>query len=277
MRTIITLLLLYAFTTRAHSQIFEMKKSYTGGHYAFKHIDKMGLNNFIVQFNQLNGAEMTEKFHQFDGNEFGQTFTTSGFRLIWGKKDMKWTLSTDYAFGMGKDKNEAHFSNGIEQHMRIRLSSNQINTSFGITLNESKVWLEGMIVNNLSKVMIEYSTVYPNGDESFGSEYKLNGYYTSTIKTMEFGVQASYKYKKYVFYSRAMLPFLIMGPNDSERTFIDSRNNHESPKDFPSDYESYVNDPQGHIQRNGQLKSSDFKGYSFGFGMLYLIGKDKSK
>jgi len=275
MRITILLLTFLSVSYSLLSQIFEMKKSYTGGHYGFKHVENSGINNFIVQFNQFYSDDLTEKFHQIDGNEFGQTFTTSGFRLIWGKKARKWTASTDYAFGMGKDKNEAHFSNGIEQHMQIRLSSNQINTTFGVALNENKVWLEGMIVNNLSKVMIEYTTVYQNGNESFGTEYKLNGFYSSTIKTMEFGVQASYKYKKYVFYSRAMIPMFIMGPDPRERTFVDSRSNQKDPKDFPSNYESYLNDPKGHIQRNEQLKSSDFKGYSFGFGMLYLIGKDK--
>lgn len=275
MRSTILLLTFFFIVGACLSQIFDMKKTYTGGHYGFKHVENSGFNNFIVQFNNFYNDDQSEKFHQIDGNEFGQTFTTSGFRLIWGKNDMKWTASTDYAFGMGKDKNEAHFANGIEQHMLIRLSSNQINTTFGIALNENKVWLEGMIVNNLSKVIIEYSTVYPNGDESFGSEYKLNGFYTSSIKTMEFGVQASYKYKKYVFYSRAMLPMFIMGPDVRERTFVDARSNQKDPKDFPSDYESYLSDPSGHIERNEQLKSSDFKGYSFGFGMLYLIGKDK--
>jgi len=259
----------------AHAQFIQMKKTYTGTYYGFKRIDPAGLNKFVVGFNERYGAGMSEKFHQYKGGEFGQTFTTSGFRFILGNGENKWTFSTDYAFGSGKDKNEAVFTNGVEQHMEVRYSSNYITTTFGRTFKENKYWLEGMLTTNLSKMFIEYTTVYPNGQESFGSEYKLNGLYTANLKTMEFGIQATYKYKKYLLFARAFAPLFVMGPDEKERNFVDERNNNSAPTDFPSNYNTYVDNPATYVSDNDQLKSTNFKGISYGFGFIYLIGKEQ--
>ena len=259
----------------ANAQFIQMKKTYTGTYYGFKSINPDGLNKFIVGFNDANSAGLSEKFHQYKGGEFGQTFTTSGFRFILGNGENKWTFSTDYAFGSGKDKNKAVFANGAEQRMEVRYSSNYITTTFGRTFKENKYWLEGMITTNLSKMFIEYTTVYPNGQESFGSEYKLNGLYTANLKTFEFGVQATYKYKKYLLFARAFVPLFIMGPDEKERNFVDERNNNSKPTDFPSNYDYYTNNPNAYTAENGQLKSTDFKGVSYGAGFIYLIGKEQ--
>ncbi|ASS48200.1 MAG: hypothetical protein A3D31_00055 [Candidatus Fluviicola riflensis] len=258
------------------AQFFELKKTYTGSHYAFSRYDPSGLNRFVVGFNEAWRSDLKEGFAQYKGGELGLTFTTSGFRVIFGKReDFKWTASTDYAFGFGKDKNKAEFNNNVEQLMEVRCSKNQINTTFGVALKESKVWLEGYLSTNLARVLIQYTTIYPNGNESYGSEYKLNGLYKGTIKTTELGIQMSYKRKKYVFYTRAMYPIIVLGPNKEERNFVDKQNGHEDPTDFPSNYNYYLNNPSAYVSENGQLKSSDFKGLSFGFGLLYLFGKAK--
>jgi len=278
MKTIMLLLTAAAAPVCLRAQLFEMKKSYTGSHYAFSRFDPSGLNQFVVGFNDAWRNDLSSGFHQYKGSELGLTFTTSGFRVIFGRReDFKWTISTDYAYGFGKDKNEAVFRNGVEQHMEVRSSKNQINTTFGIALKESKVWLEAYASTNLAKTLIQYTTVYPNGSESYGSEYKLNGLYRGNIKTMEMGFQVSYKYKKYVFYSRAMMPLFILGPGEEERHFNDESNGHEKPNDFPSNYPAYLYDATAYKNESGHLKSSDFKGISYGFGILYLIGKDKSK
>jgi len=252
-----------------------MKKTYTGSYYGFKHIDPAGLNQFVVGFNEMAGSALKDKFHQYSGNEFGQTFTTSGFRVILGNKPNKWTFSTDYAFGMGKDKNQAVYQNGVEQHMTVRYSTNFVTTTFGRTFKENKYWLEGMLTTNLSKMYIEYSTVYPNGQESFGSEYKLNGLYKATLKTMEIGVQATYKHKKYLMFARAFVPMFTLGPDKTQRNFVDERNNNAAPTDFPSNYGSYTSNHTAYVSENQQMKSTNFKGISYGFGIIYLIGKEK--
>jgi len=275
MRILLFSLAALCAATKANAQFIQMKKTYTGSYYGFKRIDPAGLNKFVVGFNEAYGSGMTEKFHQYKGGEFGQTFTTSGFRLIFGNGENKWTLSTDYAFGMGKDKNEAVFTNGVEQHMTVRYSTNFITTTFGRTFKENKYWLEGMLTTNLSKMFVEYTTVYPKGQESFGSEYKLNGLYTANLKTMELGVQATYKYKKYLLFARAFMPLAILGPDKKERNFVDERNNNASPTDFPSNYDQYVNNQYAYESENGQLKSTSFKGFSYGFGFIYLIGKEQ--
>jgi hypothetical protein len=260
----------------ARAQFFEMKKSYTGWHYAFSRFNPDGINKFVVQFNKMWESDIESGFHQYKGGERGQNFTTSGLRVIFGKKEeYKWTISSDYAFGFGKEKNECVFKNGMIQHMVMKFRNNQINFSFGITKKENKIWLEGLYCTNLGKIILEYSTEHRNGANSFGTEYKLNGIYTATIKTMEFGIQTSYKHKKYVFYARALMPAFIIGPSKNERSFVDERSSQMDPKDFPSDYNSYVADPVGHTSRGEFLKSNGFKGFSYGFGMFYLIGKDK--
>jgi hypothetical protein len=92
---------------------------------------------------------------------------------------------------------------------------------------------------------------------------------------MEFGVQATYKYKKYLLFARAFAPIFVMGPDEEERNFVDERNNNTQPTDFPSDYNSYVDNPSSYVSENGQLKSTNFKGISYGFGFIYLIGKEQ--
>lgn len=262
----------------AAAQLFQMRNAYTGGHYGFSRFDATGLNRFVVGFNDMWRDDLRSGFHQYKGSELGQTFTTSGFRVIFGRNEVyKWTISTDYAYGFGKEKNKAVFTNGAEQRMEVRCAKNQVNATFGVTLKDNKVWLEAYTSTNIAKVLIEYTTVYPNGNESYGSEYKLNGLYRGNLTTMELGLQASYKYKKYVMYSRAMFPLAILGPNESERNFTDERNGHEKPNDFPSNYNYYLNNPSAYVSENGQLKSSDFKGLSFGFGILYIIGKDRTE
>lgn len=261
----------------AKTQIFEMKKMYTGWHYAFSRFDVDGLNNFVTSFNKMWEADIESGFSQYSGGARNQNFTTSGTRFIFGKKETKYTFSTDYAFGFGKEKNECVFKNGITQHMTVKFRNNHINLTFGITKKEEKVWLEGIYCTNLGKVIIEYATEHKNGVTSYGTEYKLNGIYTGYIKTMEFGLQTSYKYKKCVFYARALMPAFIIGPSKNERMFVDDKSSHDAPKDFPMEYSTYVNDPAGHQAREEFLKTNGFKGFSYGFGMFYLIGKDKKK
>ena len=263
------------FTYAAHAQVFALKKTYTGYHYAFSRFNEDGINSFVVQFNDMYKNNLSEYFHQYTGGERGQNFTTSGFRFILGKSETKWTFSTDYAFGFGKEKNEAVFNNGVKQHLVLKFWNNQVNFSFGIAKKDNKFWLEGLYSTNLAKIILEYSTEHLNGVNSFGTEYRLNGIYTATIKTMEFGAQVSYKYKKYVFYSRFLVPAIVLGPDKDQRTFTDERSGYAEPGNFPSDYNSYVNNPQSYAANNGALSSTGFKGISFGAGMFYLIGKNK--
>lgn len=273
----LTLLLLLT-STLSQAQLFELRKAYTGFHYAFAHYNPDGLNKFVVQFNKMYEADIETGFHQYNGRDRGQTFTTSGMRFVFGKQENKWTASTDYAYGFGNEKNEVVFKNGMRQHMNLKWRTNQVNLSFGITRKEDKVWLEGLYCTNIAKVILEYSTEHANGDVSYGTEYKLNGIYVGTVKTMEFGVQASYRYKKkYIFYARALFPTFVVGPSKKERSFVDARSSYSDPKDFPSDYNSYVNDPAGHMSRGESLQSTGFKGLSYGAGMFYLIGKVKDK
>lgn len=264
-------LLLQAATVSA--QFFTMRHPYTGSHYAFSSFDATGLNQFVVQFNAMWQSDISTGFHQYEGNELGQTFSTSGMRFVWGKKDMQWTASTDYAIGFGKDKNEVTFNNGITQIFNLRATNNQINNTFGIALKENKFWLEAMYCTNLGRVFIEYATIHHNGVESYGSEYKLNGLYKGTIRTMEFGTQTSYRRKRVVMYARVLYPLAIVGPGKSERFFVDAQSTQPDPKDFPSNYNTYVNDPMGHIERSEGLQTTGFKGLSYGFGMLIIMGK----
>lgn len=261
----------------ASAQFFQMKKTYTGYHYGFGFWNPDDVNKFVVGFNEMYRDDLNEYFSQFTGRDRGMSFTTSGFRFIIGKDDWerKFTFSTDYAFGAGKEKNEAEFKNGIKQHMVLKFRTNQVNMTFGITKKDNKVWLEGMYCTNLQKVIIEYSTEHLNGVNSFGTEYKLNGVYVGTLKTMELGAQVSYKWKKNVFYTRVLYPIAVIGPDKAKRNFVDERSGYDAPNDFPSDYNSYVNDPAGYISRDESLKTTGMKGLSFGFGMVHLIGKDK--
>lgn len=268
------LILSFGLMIQAYGQFFTMRHPYSGSHYAFKQINPGDLNRFVVDFNQMWANDITTGFTQFKGDEFGQTFTTSGMRFVWGKKEMQWTISTDYALGFGKAKNNVVFKNGIEQNMEVRYTSNQINNTFGIALKENKIWLEAMYCTNLSNIFVEYSTVHLSGQESFGPEYKLNGLYKGLLRTMEFGAQASYRFKKrYVLYGRCLLPVAIVGPDASERGLIDAQSVHSDPRNFPGNYATYVNDPSGHISRNEGMSSEGFKGFSYGFGLLIYVGK----
>lgn len=260
-------------TSLSQAQIFEMMKPYTGSHYGFSYFDESGINQFVLDFNEMWKFDISSGFEQYKGTELGQVFSTSGTRFVWGKKDRKWTASTDYALGYGKQKNTVEFNNGMSQIFNLKATSNQISTTFGVALKENKVWLEGMYVTNLTRILIEYATIHQNGVESYGTEYKLNGLYKGTIKTMGLGFQASYRKGKYVFYTRMILPVVIVGPSKMERVFVDERNSQLEPNEFPSNYESYVNDPSGHISRGEQLNTENFKGFSYGFGMLRLFGK----
>jgi hypothetical protein len=269
-------LLFVLLTFECSAQTFHMKKSYTGYHYGVTNFDESQINQFVVGFNQMWSADLETGFEQYSGRELGLHFTTSGLRLIWGKKeDKKWTGSTDYAFGSGKDKNEAKFKNGIVQHMDIYARNHHINLTFGVAMKENKLWLEGVYCTNLGKVILEYGTEHAHGVTSYGTEYKLNGVYTANIKTMELGFQSSYKYKKYVFYFRALAPIVTTGPDEAERSFVDEKSTQPDPKNFPADYNAYVNTPSTFNSTTQGLQSTGFKGFSYGFGMFYLIGKDK--
>lgn len=272
MRKILIALLLLC-STITYAQIFSMKKMFTGYHFAFGRYNEDGINKFVTQFNDMYRDNLSEYFHQYTGGERGMNFTTSGTRFVVGKKETKWTFSTDYAFGMGKEKNEAVFKNGIKQHLVLKFRVNHINVTFGIAKKENKFFLEGIYCTNLAKVILEYSTEHLNGVNSFGTEYKLNGVYVGTIKTMELGAQVIYRRKKVMMYTRVLYPVAVIGPDKSERNFVDDRSGYPAPNTFPSDYNSYVNDPGAYQANDGGLKSTSFKGLSFGFGMFYLIGK----
>ena len=260
-KLLLFMILLNVFCVTA--QTFTLRHPYSGSHYGFKKIDPSTLNNFVIGFNQMWSADIVEGFQQYDGGEFGQTFSTSGMRFVWGKKSVQWTASTDYSIGTGKSKNKVEFSNGIEQNLTVRYTSNQINNTFGVALKENKFWLEAMYCTNLSKLIVEYSTTHLNGVESFGSEYKLNGLYKGLIRTMEIGAQTSYRFnKRYVLYARVLFPMKVAGPSTSERGLINAQSVQSEPKDFPENYDTYVNDPEGHVSRKEGMNTTGIKGLS---------------
>ncbi len=256
-----------------HAQIFEMMKPYTGSHYGFTHFDPAEINQFVIDFNEMWRDDIETGFDQYSGSELGQTFAVSGTRFVFGKNETKWTFSTDYAIGTGKKRNEAVFKNGVTQIFNLRSTSNQISTTFGVALKENKVWLEGMYTTHLKKIVVEYATVHLNGIESYGTEYKLNGLYKGTIKTMELGIQTSYRKKRYVMYARVMYPFVIVGPDANERRYFDERTSQPEPNAFPANYQTYVNDPQGHLDRGEHMNTELFRGLTYGFGIYRLFGK----
>ncbi|MCB9233283.1 MAG: hypothetical protein H6581_16620 [Bacteroidia bacterium] len=278
MRTLTLIFLGIASFQFGRAQLFTLRNPYTGGHQAFTHFDPDGLNQFVVQFNLMYANDLKTGFSQYKGSELGQTFSTSGLRFVWGKKKVQWTASSDASFGIGKKRNTATFKNGLEQNLFLRYTSSQVNVTFGVALKENRYWLEALYCTNLGKIYLEYSTVHLNGVESFGPEYRLNGVYEGTIKTQELGLQASMRFgKRFVLYTRAFYPIAITGPKADERYFTDARTTRDEPNNFPSNYDNYVQDPVTYANEHQGLNSGNFKGLSYGFGLLMMLGKTERK
>lgn len=124
---------------------------------------------------------------------------------------------------------------------------------------------------------LRYSTLYPDGSESIGTEYKLNGYYDGLTSAFEFGPQFTYRIGPVGSFFRMSWVLPNFPPGKNIVTMEDYSNNHYPPTDFPSNYVTYATDPVTFVVNNDGLLTDSFEGNRITIGLTWFLGARKMK
>lgn len=246
---------------------------YIDAGYSIDKFDATKLNQFHSTFNSFWGSELSDGWDDVSGNEFSHPFFALGFRGISVKKvGLAW--ASGFQYGRGGFKNSTTWTSSVVQRYVFRAKHFMWTASIGASVKKS--FLAELYISATAKSLgLRYSTLYPDGSESIGTEYKLNGYYTGLTSALEFGPQLTYRKKAFYVFARLSWPVPNFPPAKGIVVLQDFSSNHYPPTDFPANYTTYAAQPITFVENNDGLLTDDFEGRRFTFGVAWLIGGNK--
>lgn len=232
-----------------------------------------GLNQFHTTFNDFWGNELSDGWDQVSGNELSHPFFALGFRGI-AAEDIGISWAIGYQYGKGGFKNSTTWSSSVVQRYHFTARHHQWTAHFGMAVKET--FLMELYISATAKFLgLRYTTLYPDGSESIGTEYKLNDYYDGLTSALEFGPQFTYRKRRFAGYVRLSWPVPNFPPAKNIVTLQDYSSNHYPPTDFPANYTTYATDPIGFVENNDGVLTDSFEGRRITFGITWLIGGNK--
>lgn len=241
--------------------------------YSIDQFDASGLNEFHSSFNSFWGTALDQNWENISGNELSHPFFALGVRGISTKKvGLSWAIGFQY--GKGGFKNATTWSSGIIQRYHLTARHYMWTANFGAAI-KSKYLIDLYISGTAKNLGLRYSTLYPDGSESIGTEYRLNGYYSGLTSALEVGPQFTYRRRALAAYIRISWPIPNFPPAKNIVTLQDYSSNHYPPTDFPENYVTYATDPITFVENNDGLLTDQFEGRRFSIGITYLIGGRK--
>jgi hypothetical protein len=166
------------------------------------------------------------------------------------------TFGFSYTLSRERDENVSQFDNGAGDRIATRTQTHAATTE--ITTGALRPLVLGASFGGLFRgVRVASATVYPDGSESYGSEYRLNGIYTASAAYFEAGLVAGVAVgDRVVVPVRVFLPLNLLA-NDIALTDYDTQqfNNY-----FPRDFDRFVADPTGEAESEAAMIDAAFIG-----------------
>lgn len=173
-------------------------------------------------------------------------------------------MSIGYTWARGSDENTALFENDSGRRIHTRIQDHIVVAEL-TTSTLAPIVLGGVFTGNFRGIKIRSTAIHPDGSESWGSEYILNGVYTNSAPHLEFGLLAGYQVNDRIFIPfRLMLPFDLVGLDKPTRDYdVFALNNY-----FPMDYHVYRQDATGmRDDEAGLLDKAFISGLRLQFGI----------
>jgi hypothetical protein len=238
--------------------------------YSINRFDVQGINQFVSTFNNFWGAKLSQPFEEFKGTEFSHpNFGTSVMYFTPG--NVGFTMSSGFLLGKSRYQHQATWSNGVVNEMAFRVRDLMWTATMGIHIKNT-VFMETYIDANGRKMSMEYAAIYQDGSRSISSEYKLNGLYSGTVASFDYGFQVGLRYKSLMVYVRPSWAAKNFPPAKGLVTLQDYNSNNYPPNDFPMDYTTYATDPIGFVEQNLGVKMDDFEQFRLAFGVEFILG-----
>lgn len=238
--------------------------------YSFSRFDTGDMNGFVNSFNAFWGDDLSAPYQEFTGTEFSHPSFGAGFRFISTGK-VGFSGGTGFLWGRDRHRHQATWKNGVVNELFFKTRDVQWNATTGMHFG-NKVFLEFTYGGHFRKLFMEHATIYQDGSRSLGSEYKLNGLYSSLVSSFEWGWQAGVRFGSLMVFARGVNPLANFPPAKNLVTHQDYDTAHYPPNDFPSDYELYATDFIGFVEQDKGVKADSFEGPRFTIGVEWIFG-----
>ena len=164
--------------------------------YSVDRFDPDGINLFHTTFNDFWGNQLSSGWEQVKGNELSHPFFALGFKGV-GEKEVGLSWGIGFQYGSGSFRNSTTWTSGVVQQYHFRARHFMWTAEIGMAIKQ-RFLLDFYISGTGKTLALTYTTVYADGSESIGTEYKLNGFYSGLTSALEFGPQVSYRHWKKV-------------------------------------------------------------------------------
>lgn len=175
-----------------------------------------------------------------------------------------WGVSLGYTLSRAYHESTALFENDAGRRLETRTLDHIVVSELVFHHFEPFI-VGGVFTGNFRGVKIRSVSIHPDGVESWGSEYALNGVYTGSAPHFEVGLVAGYQINDRIFIPvRFLLPFTFIPDRLLLKDFeVDQLNQY-----FPMDYHRYIQDPTGVLENEIGLADKDFySGFRIQFGI----------
>lgn len=173
-------------------------------------------------------------------------------------------LGLGYTLSRAFSDNTALFENNAGRRIETRTLDHIVVAE--LTMNAlAPLTLGAVFTGNFRGVKVRSVSIHPDGVESWGSEYILNGVYTGSAPHLEVGLLAGYQVNDRVFIPvRILYPFTFIPDRMLLKDYeVDHLNQY-----FPMDYHRYIQDPMGQLEDEIGLADKDFySGLRIQFGV----------
>jgi len=241
--------------------------------YSIDRFETAGINQFHETFNSFWQGELTNEWQNLKGNELSSPFFNIGFR---GHSDEKIGLSwaTGFQYNQGSHLNGITWNSGVIQQYKLKSKDFLWTAQAGIAFDKW-VNLDFFIAGGGRNISLRYTTIYQNGEESIGSEYKLNGYYDGLVALFDLGAEISVNVGSFSIFGRYTVGTKNFPPSRGLVTIEDYSSNNYPPTDFPSNYTTYATDVVGYVENNEGVKTDDFLPNRLAFGVTYIVNRQQ--
>lgn len=168
------------------------------------------------------------------------------------------TLAVGFGYSISRESSEARSTFENEAGDRVATRTQTHAATIEVTTDALRPLVLGASFGGLFRgVRVASATVYPDGAESYGSEYRLNGVYHGAPTYFEAGLIAGVSLGNRVFLPvRVHVPMDLLG-NDLALTDSDV---YQLNSYFPRDFARFVADGTGTDESEAALKDGDFVG-----------------
>lgn len=177
------------------------------------------------------------------------------------------SVGLDYTYGWGSSGAASEFENGSGDRVTLDVGEHVVGLDM-LYYPVSQFGAGVVMTGTFRNLSLSSRTVYPDGVESLGGEYRLNGVYTASPASLEAGGVVRLAVGPVTVRGRYAVP--LPGLSNTVSLPLTDYDLEQLNNGFPRDFSRWAADPTG-SDEGAMLKDTDFVGARLDFGLEYTF------